>query len=60
MPSFITIDQAAERLGLHPRTVRRMICGGELPAYRVGRFVRIDPDDLSSVVRPVVAGEVRP
>jgi excisionase family DNA binding protein len=40
-----TIDETAELLNVSPRTVRRLIESGALPAHRLGRIVRIaDPD----------------
>ena len=53
-----SIDVAAERLGVSPRTVRRMISRGELPAYRVGkRLIRIDLLELDDLLRPIPATE---
>jgi excisionase family DNA binding protein len=37
-----TVSDAARRLGLSPRTIRRRIKGGEIPCVRVGRSVRVD------------------
>ena len=31
-------EEAAELLGIHPETLRRMAVRGEIPALRVGRF----------------------
>lgn len=46
----ISIADAAQALAVSPRTIRRMIARGELPARRIGpRLVRIlaaDVDDL--------------
>ena len=43
----LTIAQAAQRKNVSPRTVRRWIATGILPAERVGpRLVRIRPQDL--------------
>lgn len=49
-----SLNETAEHLGVHPRTVRRMVARGELVAYRVGpRAVRVDLDALA--LRPIVA-----
>jgi excisionase family DNA binding protein len=58
---MLTIDQAAEKLGISRRSVRRLISSGELRAYRVGeRSVRVDFNDLDAVLKPVVPdGKVR-
>jgi excisionase family DNA binding protein len=43
-----TIDEAAELLNVSPRTVRRFIESGALPAHRLGRLVRIADPDLAA------------
>jgi excisionase family DNA binding protein len=55
MSKLLTIDDAAEQLGLSKRSLRRLISSGELPAYRVGaQSVRIKPADLEKALRPVI------
>ena len=44
--AFLSVDQAAERLGVHPNTVYRMIVGGRLRAVRAGRLWRIPGAEL--------------
>jgi excisionase family DNA binding protein len=43
-----TVDQAAERLKLHPKTVLRAIREGRLRATRVGKSYRILRSDLEA------------
>jgi excisionase family DNA binding protein len=43
-----TVDFAAERLKLHPKTVLRMIREGRLPARRIGKAYRIRRADLDA------------
>lgn len=43
---IFTVDQAAEILGLHPKTVRRFIREGKFKATKVGKQWRILKDDL--------------
>jgi excisionase family DNA binding protein len=38
---LVTVDQAAEQLNLHPKTVLRYIHEGRLPATRIGKSYRI-------------------
>jgi excisionase family DNA binding protein len=38
---LLTVEQAAEQLNLHPKTVLRYIRDGRLPATRVGKSYRI-------------------
>ena len=58
--SFLTADQAAERLGLHPKTVRRMIREGRLRATRIGKSYRILASDLAQLAGGSAADEDRP
>ena len=51
----ISLETAADELGVSKRTVRRLISGGELRAYRVGKqSVRIDVNDIAAVLKPIV------
>ena len=38
--------KAASLLGVHPKTLQRMARGGEVPAFRVGRFWRYRASQL--------------
>jgi excisionase family DNA binding protein len=43
MRELLTLEQAAERLGIHVCTLRAWVREGRVPAYRLGRrFVRVD------------------
>ncbi|WP_090570496.1 helix-turn-helix domain-containing protein [Belnapia rosea] len=48
----LTIAQCAQRLQVSERTVRRLIAAGRLPAFRIGRLVRIHSRDLRELERP--------
>lgn len=45
---LLTVDLAAERLRLHPKTVLRFIREGRLHATRIGKSYRILPSDLEA------------
>jgi excisionase family DNA binding protein len=45
---FHTVEHAAERLALHPKTVRRFIRDGRLRATRIGKSWRILASDLDA------------
>jgi excisionase family DNA binding protein len=47
---LLLIDHVAEGLGVSTRTVRRLIARRELVACRLGRSVRVHPDDLADYV----------
>ena len=52
---FVSLAAAAEQLDVSVKTLRRRVADGTLPAYRVGRLLKINPDDLDRIVRPVPA-----
>ncbi|WP_324252180.1 helix-turn-helix domain-containing protein [Mycobacteroides abscessus] len=48
---MISLADAAERLDVCPRTLRRYIAAGRLTAYRIGpRLIKIDPNELDQMV----------
>ncbi len=50
-----SVESAAKKLNIHPRTVLRFINQGKLKAVKVGRQWRIQGDDLSKIL-----GESKP
>ena len=44
--SLMTIPQLAERLGVGPRFVRRLVYERTIPVVKVGRLVRFDPVEV--------------
>ena len=56
----ITVAQAADRLSVSEKSIRRWIASGDLEAVRVGRKVlRLDPDDVDRLaVRVPTSGGV--
>jgi excisionase family DNA binding protein len=46
-----TTEQTAEILGVHRRTVQRLIRGGELGAIKVGRRLRVTEDQLRTFLQ---------
>lgn len=47
---LLTIDEAAYALRVSPRTVRRQIAAGALTPVRIGRLIRIAPEDLDHFI----------
>jgi len=43
---LLTIEEVADRLIVHPNTVRRLIKTGQLKAVKVGRLYRVLEKDL--------------
>ena len=47
-----SVDEAAEYLGVHAKTVRRWIAQGRLTAYAAGpRLIRVDLDEVDAMLR---------
>lgn len=54
--AFYSVEQVAERLGLHVRTIRNYVRDGRLTAVRIGKQYRIAAADLEAFTgRPVPA-----
>jgi excisionase family DNA binding protein len=54
-----SIEDAAERYGVHPRTLRRRIADGTITGYRIagGRLIRVDLIECDErLVQPIPAG----
>jgi excisionase family DNA binding protein len=43
---LMDIPQAAKRLGVTARFVRRLVAERRIPHYKVGHFVRFDPNEI--------------
>ena len=48
--TYESLARAAQRTGMSVRTMRRRIAHGDLPAYRCGRLIRVDPDDVDRMM----------
>ncbi len=46
VPKLLTMNELAERLGVTPRHVRRLVADRRVPFLRVGRFIRFDPAQI--------------
>lgn len=44
---LISISEAAGRLGVSVKSVRRLIAANEIPATKIGNALRINPEDIS-------------
>jgi excisionase family DNA binding protein len=51
---FETIAEAAARLGVGPKTIRRRISAGDLIGYRLGpRLLRVSKSEVDALLRPI-------
>ncbi|WP_406195405.1 helix-turn-helix domain-containing protein [Kitasatospora sp. NBC_01560] len=57
MPQYYSVEQVAELLGLHVRTVRGYVRDGRLPAARIGKQYRIAAADLAAFTGAPAAPE---
>ena len=58
LPEWLSLQQAADLLGVSVDTIRRRIAAGVLPAFRCGaRLIRVRAADLDSVFRPITVLE---
>lgn len=46
--TWLGTREAAAYLGVNPRTLYRLIDDGSLPAYRIGRVIRLTQADLDA------------
>lgn len=47
---WLSTQAAARRLGVTPRTLYRFVDHGELPAYRMGRVIRLKVADVDAYI----------
>ncbi|MEU8077669.1 helix-turn-helix domain-containing protein [Catellatospora citrea] len=59
MSELYSVEQVAERLGLHVKTVRNYVREGRLNAVRIGKQYRISADDLAALTGGPVPPTVR-
>lgn len=53
MTDWLSIDEAADELGVHRKTMYVLVDKGEIPAYRIGRVFRIKNEDLGVYLESV-------
>lgn len=54
---WLSTQDAAERLGITPRTLYRFIDQGDLPAYRFGRVIRLRAHEVDAFI---MASRIKP
>ena len=53
---FYTVKTLAERLAVTPMTIYRLVDQGKLPAVKIGRAIRFDPDAVDVFLGSVRVG----
>jgi excisionase family DNA binding protein len=53
---FYTVKTLAQRLAVKPLTIYRLVDQGKLPAVRIGRSIRFDPDAVAAFLDSVRIG----
>jgi excisionase family DNA binding protein len=51
MRELLSAVHTGEIFDVHPETLRRLYRAGRIPGYRVGRYLRFDPDELREALR---------
>lgn len=54
---WITVNECAELLSLHPMSVRKIIARGTIPAVRIGRTVRVDLRTIETQLETQAQGQ---
>ncbi len=49
-PLLYSPSQCARALNISPRTLWSLTAAGEIPALKIGRLVRYDPEDLRAFI----------
>ncbi|MBB5110811.1 excisionase family DNA binding protein [Micromonospora echinospora] len=57
---MLTVEQAAQRLGTGVRFVRRIVAERRIRFYKVGKYVRFDPDDVADYIQQGQVEPIRP
>ena len=57
-PPLLTVRQVADTLQVSPATIQRWARTGQIPHRRVGKQVRIHPDELEDWMRPGASARI--
>jgi excisionase family DNA binding protein len=49
--ALLNTDTAAELVGIHPESLRRLWRNGVVPGYKAGRLLRFDVDEVRDALR---------
>lgn len=48
---YLTLEEVADRLGVHYQLIYRLVRAGEMPAIRLGRVYRVEVVDLEAFLQ---------
>ena len=48
--AWLSTKEACERLGVTLRTLYRLMDEGQLPAYKIGRLIKLKPDEVAAFI----------
>lgn len=48
--TWLSTKEAARRLGITTRTLYRLIDGGQIPAYKFGRVIRLQEQEVEAFI----------
>ena len=57
---LLTVEEAADILGTRVRFVRRLVAERRIRFYKVGKYVRFHPDDLTAYIQNGRVEPIRP
>ena len=57
MGRILTVEQAAEKLQVKPKTVRAWLRAGKIPGRKIGRVYRVPEDELEAYVASGILGD---
>jgi excisionase family DNA binding protein len=59
LAQLLSLEEVAELLGKHPRTIRRLVDSGAIPAYRIPgtRGLYFKADEVLAALEPVAPDE---
>lgn len=50
---WLSTAEASDRLGVTLRTLYRLVDEGRLPAYKIGRVIRVKEEDIDAFIESV-------
>ena len=57
IPTYLTVEQVAKSLGVHPQQVYTLARSKQLPSRRIGKLWRFDPAEVLEWINSGAAGK---